>query len=334
MNLAIIGVEKFTSLLYHITQQMSMHINARRLLAAAFILIFLIGAPLLVLYAAGFRWNFKKWAWQKTGSIYIEIEPKDADIILNGKKINAKIPSVINALSPNAYTIKIEKENYVSWERTIEVLPEKTSIIKDVVLLPKNIKRQKKIEYSINDSPVAKQKSGVFVYAENIWKFNPEKREASGAIATDDASFAILKDGKNGLIIGSISNNIFEEKDHLKEVNDFFWDEKDLILTVSSGLELIQYKFGVKPLEKNLIMRSSSNIERLLPIRDSIYTMILQKEQIKIVERDSYGSQIAPLANLETGEKLIFWEMNKKLNISIWTQTGENLRNFEINLLK
>ena len=123
-----------------------MHINTRRLIASAFILVFLIAAPILVLYTAGFRWNFKKWSWQKTGSIYIEVEPKDANILINGKIVNQKIPAIINALSPDAYNIKIEKNDYISWERNIEILPEKTSIIKDIILLPKNIKRQKEDE--------------------------------------------------------------------------------------------------------------------------------------------------------------------------------------------
>ena len=118
-----------------------MHINTRRLIASAFILVFLIAAPILVLYTAGFRWNFKKWSWQKTGSIYIEVEPKDAVILINGKTADQKIPAIINALSPNSYNIKIEKEDFISWERNIEILPEKTSIVKNIILFPKEINK-------------------------------------------------------------------------------------------------------------------------------------------------------------------------------------------------
>lgn len=311
-----------------------MHINIRRLIAAAFILVFLIAAPLLVLYTAGLRWNFKKWSLQKTGSIYIEIEPKDAGILINGKRIDQKIPTIINALTPDAYNIKVEKENYISWERNIEVLPEKTSIIKNIILLPKNIKRQKEIVYSSNDSPVVKSKERSFVYAENIWKFESERKEASEIIATDNSSFTIFKDEQNGLIIGSIADNVFNEIDHLKKASDFFWNENDQTLTVSDDLELLQYEFGEQPVKKSLIIRSSSGIDRILPIQNSPYTMILQNKQIKIAEHGSFGAHITPLIDLEADERFIFWEMNKKFNISIWTQTGENLRNFEINLLK
>ena len=344
-----------------------MHINTRRLIASAFILAFLIAAPILVLYTAGLRWNFKKWSLQKTGSIYIEVEPKDAGIMINGKIVDQKIPAIINALSPDSYNIKIEKGNYIAWERNIEVSPEKTSIIKNIILLPENIKRQKEIVYSSIDSPVAKSMEGSLVYAENIWKFEPQKKEpvddyvlevgqtgetkilssakhkinfseipkeAAEIVETDGASFAIFKDGQNGLIVGSITDNIFSKIDYLKKAGDFFWNESDQTLIISDDLELLQYGFGEQPIKKSLIIRSSSGIDRILPIQNYPYIVILQNKQIKIAEHGSFGAHITPLIDLEADEKFIFWEMSKKFNISIWTQTGENLRNFEINLLK
>ena len=344
-----------------------MTIRSRRILAGAFISFFIIAAPALILHTAGLRWNFKKWSWQKTGSVYIEVEPKDVNILINGKEIDQKIPAIINALSPDAYNIKIEKNDYISWERNIEILPEKTSIIKDIILLPKNIKRQKEAAYLSSDAPVVKSKEGSFVYAENIWKYELAKikpksdyvlikdptddsktlssiehfvnlskipKEAAEIMETDGASFAVFKDEQNGLIVGSITDNIFSKIDYLKEAGDLFFNESDLTLTVSDGLELTQYKLGERPIKKNLIIRSSSNIDRILPIRNSLYTIILQGGQIKIAEYDPYGAQIIPLINLKTDEKLVFWETSKKFNISVWTQSNETLNYFELDLLK
>ena len=83
-----------------------------------------------------------------------------------------------------------------------------------------------------------------------------------------------------------------------------------------------------------MIIRSSSGIDRILPIQNYSYTMILQSQQIKIAEHGIYGAHITPLIDLEADERFILWEMNKKFTVSIWTQSGENLRYFEINLLK
>ncbi|TAN57094.1 PEGA domain-containing protein [Patescibacteria group bacterium] len=344
-----------------------MHLNTRRLIAAAFILAFLIAAPILVLYTAGLRWNFKKWSWQRTGSIFIETKPKGADAFLNDEKIKSKTPAIINALYPDIYNIKIEKEGLVSWERNIEVLPEKTSIVENIILFPKEIIKREKAVYSKNDSPILKSSGGSFVYEENIWKFeaakiNPKSdyiltenqpddskilasakhfanvsnipKEAAEILETDGASFAVFKDEQYGLIVGLITDNIFSKIDYLKKAGDFFWNENDQMLTVSDDLELLQYEFGEQPIKKSLVIRGSSGIDRMLPIQNFSYTMILQNRQIKIAEHGSFGTHITPLIDLEADEKFIFWEMNKKFNISIWTQAGENLRNFEINLLK
>ena len=230
-------------------------------------------------------------------------------------------------------------------------MPEKTRIVKNIILFPKEIIKQEKAVYSKDDYPVLKSSGGFFVYAENIWKFeagkiNPKSdyvlnanvskipKEAAEILETDGASFAVFKDGQNGLIVGSITDNIFSKIDYLKKADDFFWNESDQTLTVSDGLELTQYKLGERPIKKNLIIRSSSNIDRILPIRNSLYTMILQGEQIKIAEYDPYGAQIIPLINLKTDEKLVFWETNKKFNISVWTQSNETLNYFELDLLK
>jgi len=62
--------------------------------------------------------------------------------------------------------------------------------------------------------------------------------------------------------------------------------------------------------------------------------MILQGGQIKIAEYGPYGAQIIPLINLKTDEKFIFWEMNKKFNIYIWTQENDSLKQFDISLEK
>lgn len=344
-----------------------MTLRNRRILAAAFILIFFVTAPILVMHTAGFRLNFKKWSWQKTGSIFIETEPKDAEIFVDGKKIESKTPAIINALHPNIYSLKIAKKEFHPWERNIEVIPERTTIIKDIILLPQDIRKENEAAYSKNDSPVIKKKEGSFVYAENFWKFKLETndlkndyildenqidgekimsstkhktsvsaipKEAREILDTDGSSFVIFKDGQNGLIIGSIIANIFEKKDYLRNVADFVWDEKNLILEVCSDLELLRYKMDKQPIEKNLIIRTSSGIDRLLPLPNSIYTAILQKQQIKIVENSPFGTQIIPIFDLESDEKLIYWETNKKFNISIWTQHEETLRYFELALIK
>jgi len=58
----------------------------RRAIYITFILGFLITAPILVLYTAGYRYNFKKSTVQKVGSISVKPSPSEADIYLDDKR--------------------------------------------------------------------------------------------------------------------------------------------------------------------------------------------------------------------------------------------------------
>ena len=48
-----------------------MNLRYRRMLYLAFIAVFLAAAPLIILYAAGYRYNFKRQKIEKTRIIYI-----------------------------------------------------------------------------------------------------------------------------------------------------------------------------------------------------------------------------------------------------------------------
>ena len=52
----------------------------RRTIYILFIVIFLIAAPLVVLYSEGYRYNLKRGKIQKTGILIISSLPKKADI--------------------------------------------------------------------------------------------------------------------------------------------------------------------------------------------------------------------------------------------------------------
>ena len=50
-----------------------------------FITLFLLIAPILIIDATGYRYNFKKNRLEKTGILYLDSQPHAALIYLNGK---------------------------------------------------------------------------------------------------------------------------------------------------------------------------------------------------------------------------------------------------------
>ncbi len=104
-----------------------MHHQARNLIFLIFATVFVIGAPIIVFYTAGYRLNFNTWRVQQTGVIALSSLPKGANISLDGLPLNAKTPYVIQRLSPRDHTVTLQKDGYKSWSQKLSVNSGQTS---------------------------------------------------------------------------------------------------------------------------------------------------------------------------------------------------------------
>ncbi len=75
-----------------------------------------------VLYALGYRINWKEKRLVLTSVLYLNSQPSGATIYLDGKEIG-QTKKVIREIFPGFYHLKLEKEGYWPWEHTIEVKP-------------------------------------------------------------------------------------------------------------------------------------------------------------------------------------------------------------------
>ena len=98
------------------------------------IVSFIVSATLLILLANGYYFNFKSLKFQKTGMIVLRGNSGRATISVNSKKSINSLPAKLRRLQPGRYDIKIEKENYQSWERVFN-LEGGQAIVKDNILL-------------------------------------------------------------------------------------------------------------------------------------------------------------------------------------------------------
>ena len=105
----------------------------RRLIYLSFIAAFLIITPLMIVYTAGYRYNFKKGVFEKTGIIYLDSEPAGASVWLNGQLMDAT-PVRLTGLLPDRYEVAVKKDGYYTWEKKLEVKSNLTTFDKDIVL--------------------------------------------------------------------------------------------------------------------------------------------------------------------------------------------------------
>ncbi|PIS34770.1 MAG: hypothetical protein COT37_00965 [Parcubacteria group bacterium CG08_land_8_20_14_0_20_43_9] len=104
--------------------------------------LFIMVAPIVVLYASGYRFDFKNMRMVQTGGLFLKISLSGATIYLDDnpyKKTNFLFDTaLISGLLPKNYRVSIRKEGYHSWEKILPVEEEMVTEAKNIILFPKN----------------------------------------------------------------------------------------------------------------------------------------------------------------------------------------------------
>lgn len=98
-----------------------MHRVVRKFLFAFFVAIFVVSAPLVILYTAGYRLNITSRRVLQTGVLAVSTVPRGVTVTLDGTPLNARTPVVAQRLTAKTYDLKLERRNYHSWEQRITV---------------------------------------------------------------------------------------------------------------------------------------------------------------------------------------------------------------------
>ena len=111
-----------------------MHKHLQPILFFTFVAAFLITAPLVVLYTAGFRYEFGKNMIVKTGVLSVSTIPKGAVLSIDGEAESTKTPVVVDTVLPGTHTLTLQKEGFLPWKKELEVFSQSTTFADDVVL--------------------------------------------------------------------------------------------------------------------------------------------------------------------------------------------------------
>jgi hypothetical protein len=110
------------------------------------VFIFLAGLPLILSFALSYKFNLKTLKFTKTGLIAVKSQPQGANIYFQGKLLNDKTPATINELMPGEYAVKLELEEYYTWNGEVGVEAGKVTRLDKIILFPlrPNIKQLNK----------------------------------------------------------------------------------------------------------------------------------------------------------------------------------------------
>lgn len=120
-------------------QQTKLTLPVRRGIMLFLIACFFIISPLIIMYTAGYRYDFAAKQIKQTGVISIDIKPDDTQIFLNGVAIKKKIPVRLSNRAPGVYTIKFTKPGYQDWQKEVTVESKKTTYLKNITLFKNSL---------------------------------------------------------------------------------------------------------------------------------------------------------------------------------------------------
>lgn len=143
--------------------------KVRAILYLLFLGGFFITAPILVFYTAGYRFHFPSQQVFQTGVLSISSIPKNAQIFIDDAEHEKTTPTLIDTVFPGEHTIRISKDGYASWEKTLPINEFSTTFIQNIVLF--HLSESEKIQTGVFESvtPSPQGQYFVFIKKEEPW---------------------------------------------------------------------------------------------------------------------------------------------------------------------
>lgn len=111
-----------------------MNLFHRRILVLLFLIVFAISAPVLIFYAAGYRYNTRLQRIEQLGLLYVTTEPNGSKLSIDGQSYDVEEELVIDDLRAGSYDVAISKDGYHSWQKRLDVEQGQASFIRDLLL--------------------------------------------------------------------------------------------------------------------------------------------------------------------------------------------------------
>ncbi|MEA1936780.1 MAG: hypothetical protein U9N04_01565 [Patescibacteria group bacterium] len=200
----------------------------------ACVVMFFILLAIILYYSFGYKYNINNGKTVQVGAIIIKTEPVKSDLYINGELLKNNILgnlfsdyTKMENLNPEIYNVRIEKNNYFSWEKNIAVQGGYITELKNIVLLKNNYKREvllngivtntespprrsllaedcdEKTRNPLRSSAEKPQRGGTNTEKNNVWESNHKNKIAYQKMDEGKLNISIfnLKNGKENAAI-------------------------------------------------------------------------------------------------------------------------------------
>ncbi len=268
--------------------------TTKRWLFYSAVVIFALSSYVLVLYAQGYKYSFSEAKFFRTGSIFVKMN-KDAEVYLNNKFLNSTSffgsSYTISGLLPGQYTVRLQRDNFSSWQKKISVEEGLVSDYSRILLLPTSGDEAVVLKKEITDLlyPTPKPTPTPSPSAKPTPKPSPSKTPTPSPKPTPTEPYFI----KTGVLFKTLDN--VETERLAYSVIGFaispdgkklsWWNENELWVMWLSNADYQPYR---KEGEKELITKFSSKIKKADWFRDGDH-IVVDSAGYKITEIDKRG---------------------------------------------
>lgn len=241
--------------------------KTRRFIFYTFIVLFIILAIGVILYAQGYSFDWQKKSLTVTGAFYFKSYPKDADIYIDNEH-KGKTDRYIKRLFPGEYDIKISKPDHHDWQKTLKIDSKVVTEVKNILLVRKEPLINQIIDYNVRYLSFSNDnKKAIYLTDKATKEIDPTKQKIADPREIPTYSqFALrlldLTNNTDRQINSSIPN--------LKNLLNLLWsnDDKKIVLSFLNNdyyvLDLDQAKaINFNDLIKNLSNYKIYNVKNL-----------------------------------------------------------------------
>jgi len=258
--------------------------RTKRLLFYSAVVIFALLSYVVILYAQGYKYSFSEAKFFRTGAISLKTN-EEASVYMNGKFLNSTSffgnSYAIRGLLPGQYTIRLQKDNFISWHKKVLIQEGLVSDYSKIFLLPESGEAKDKLKTEIKDL--------LYPAPKPTPKPSPTKSPTPSPVSISTEPFYL----KNGVLFRNMENSETERFAYLvigfslspdgKKIA--WWNSNELWVMWISDTDYQPYH---KAGDKDLIIRFSVKIKNSAWFRDSDH-IVVDSGGYKVVELDKRG---------------------------------------------
>lgn len=253
------------------------------------VVAFFIVGVLVILQAQGYGFDWQNNKILKTGGIYIKTAQSGAGVFIDDKYINqtdmfAREVFAQNML-PGKHTVKVQKEGYFTWEKTLPVEEQMVAKAQNIILFPNNITFESiftgiKSIYNIEEQKflILKNSGDLIIFDSNE---NKEQVILTAAKLKDAGKFKKIDfspDKKKALILSSNNHNYLlnlVENSQLTLLKDLDKITENIAWSGNNNLYYISknklYSLNISTNKKELIKKE--DVSMFAEFGDGLYTI-------------------------------------------------------------